>query len=254
MNEQSNGKKQAVALWILGVLIVILIAIIVGLFITQAKNKNQEVASKDAKIAQMEQELAQLKKQNENISNTTEKTTQSNENLTSEIAKKDETIRELEKQINELKKTESDKNSTIKYNTEDLNEEKEKVIRKLLLEQMPCFSFQESVSKEKYKVVGKYINSIEIYSESYVKTLINNDLDWYKNQIKHRDDLKADVVAIGTVSFTTEFNKEIEQSDVVFAGGSKSMMPYKNSMVQSFIFRLNKLENGEYKLELGTGW
>ena len=60
MNE-SNGKKQVAALWILGVLVVILIAVIVGLFITQAKIKNQEVASKDAKIAQMEQELAQVK-------------------------------------------------------------------------------------------------------------------------------------------------------------------------------------------------
>jgi ABC-type Na+ efflux pump permease subunit len=80
MNE-SNGKKQVAALWILGVLVVIFIAIIVGLFITQAKNKNQEVASKDAKIAQMDQELAQVtnefqenknKKQNEYIEITEE--------------------------------------------------------------------------------------------------------------------------------------------------------------------------------------
>ena len=87
MNE-SNGKKQVAALWILGVLVVIFIAIIVGLFITQAKIKNQEVASKDAKIAQMEQELTQLKK---------------------EIAAKDAQIAQMEQELAQPKKqTEAD--------------------------------------------------------------------------------------------------------------------------------------------------
>ncbi len=62
MNE-SNEKKQVAALWILGVLVVIFIAIIVGLFIKQAQAKNHEIATKDAKIAQMEQDLLQVKEQ-----------------------------------------------------------------------------------------------------------------------------------------------------------------------------------------------
>ena len=65
MNEQNNGKKQVAALWILVILVVILIAIIAGLFIKQAQAKNQEVATKDEKIAQLEQELAKAKEQNE---------------------------------------------------------------------------------------------------------------------------------------------------------------------------------------------
>ena len=48
MNE-SNGKKQTAALWILGILVVILIAIIVGLFIMQAQTRNKELVAKDEK-------------------------------------------------------------------------------------------------------------------------------------------------------------------------------------------------------------
>lgn len=75
MNEQNNGKKQVAALWILGILVIILIAIIVGLFIKQTQIRNQEAATKDTKIAQLEQELAQLRQQNENISSTSTETT-----------------------------------------------------------------------------------------------------------------------------------------------------------------------------------
>ncbi len=64
MNE-SNGKKQTVALWIFGILVIVLIAIIVGLLL-QAQTRNQELAAKDAKIEQKEQELAQLKENNNN--------------------------------------------------------------------------------------------------------------------------------------------------------------------------------------------
>jgi len=223
--KESNEKKQVAALWILGVLVVILIAIIAGLFITQAKNKNQEVALKDAKIAQMEQEITQLKNRN-SVSNTI---------------------------INETT------NSTIKYNnTEDLNEEKEQIIRKLLLEQMPYFSFQESVPKDRYKITGKYIDKIDIFSEAYYATKeydtekIQENVEWYKNNMNYTT--FGTVEAIGTVSFTTEFDKIIDSNDMIVAGSRGSMQPYKNYVVQNFLFTLWKQNNGEYKLELGTGW
>ena len=58
--KDSNGKKQTAILWILGILVIILIAIIVGLFIKQAKIKKQEVLANN-KTTQMKQELTQVK-------------------------------------------------------------------------------------------------------------------------------------------------------------------------------------------------
>ena len=191
----------------------------------QAQAKNHEIATKDAKIAQMEQEIAQLKNRN-SVSNTI---------------------------IN------GTTNSTIKYNnTEDLNEDKEQIIRKLLLEQMPYFSFQESVPKNKYKITGKYIDKIDIFSEAYYATKeydtekIQENVEWYKNNMNYTT--FGTVEAIGTVSFTTEFDKIIDSNDMIVAGSRGSMQPYKNYVVQNFIFTLWKQNNGEYKLELGTGW
>ena len=78
MNE-SNGKKQAAALWILGILVVILIAIIAGLFIMQAQTRNKELVAKDEKISQIEQELAQVKSQ---LQQETEKKNYTQNNIT----------------------------------------------------------------------------------------------------------------------------------------------------------------------------
>ena len=213
-----NEGKKKVSLCILTILTIILIGVIVFLVLAIKNNNEQQ----NALVGQIE-----------NLTNQKNK-------IETEYAKLN--------QINQEEKAKAEEKS------ENLNEETEKIIKELLLKEMPAFSFIDS-AKDKYKVTGKYIDRIEIYSEPYYATAVSiNNADWYKNMMKNEENTESKKIAIGTVTFTTKFDKTIEKSDIIFAGGSKSQMPYQNYVTQEFLFSLYKSNSGEYKLELGTGW
>lgn len=214
-----EGSKK-VSLCVLALLTVVLVGVIVFLTYT-IKNKNELQKSLEQQVQELSEQKSKLKA--------------------------DLAIANVEKQT--VKEETIKKEQSV--NRENLNEETESTIKKLLLEKMPQFSFQES-AKDKYKIVAKYINKIEIYSEPYVGTT-NSDIDIQRYAELTKNE-HGDVLAIGRVTFSTEFDKEVEHDDIVYAGGSHSQMLYKNYVVQDFIFRLYKLDSGEYELELGTGW
>ena len=214
MNEQNNGKKQAAALWILGILVVILIAIIVGLFITQAQTRNQEVATKDVKIAQLQKELSEVKKQNEKTANTIEETIkQNNDNLTSEIAKKDETIKQLENQISELKKTantETQKNDIL----EEIKEKAEETIR------WPLFNED---THEINNAISCVVKAIKIFDAEYMKIAVDSydnkdgiykyqsDYDesmikFFRSKLEKYSSNPEEMPVVGTITFMIKYD------------------------------------------------
>lgn len=120
-----------------------------------------------------------------------------------------------------------------------------------------------------YKVKNITINNIDIYDEAYVavshdywNNTLGMDVDTFKrlsDDSPESDNAKSgnlngrQIEAIGKITWTVEYDKDLTNANISFAGGGQSQI-YKNNLVESYIFYLYKDSAGKYELETGTGW